>query len=140
MYKMYTIKINYIIPMHFPVYDQTTPQNVYLNDLREYNTKLIAPKYNLILEFINKIIPSSIKNLKDFQIDLDKINKQKLKEILNTDYKYILEGELQITINEIKLNIIEILSSILNSINYSLHKTIINNKTFLTITNKHKIV
>jgi hypothetical protein len=108
----------------FPIMDPKKPLYVHMHNLQEYYAQSKEPKYNLILEFINKFYGSKFTSLKEFKdVDVDKIDKKKFKDLLEVDdYKYKLEGELSIEIDEIDLDIVKILSDCMKSIDYTLLK------------------
>lgn len=127
-----------------PILNEKEPIYIYLKKLKEYTLFKNKDKYNLILEFINKFTNFNITSLCDFKdIDEDKINLKLYKDTLDL-YKDKLEAELQIEINEYKMDMFHVLSLCLKSINYSIHKkTIIIKKKnleekikyYITITN-----
>ena len=125
-------------------YDPDKPLYEFMHDIKDHILSVNKIKYGLILNFINEFTNLKLKSLKFFKnIDLDKINMEKFEEVLS-DYKYKLEGELEIEIDDIHINFIKILSDCLNSINYSIHSYQIKNekvnkvKTFLTILDEPK--
>ncbi len=104
-----------------PIFNSNKPTYVFMKELKEYSLNKIKPKYNLILEFINKSCDLKLKFLKDFKkINLKNINIDYFETILY-DYKYKLEGELCIDIDDIHIDIIKILSDCLSAINYSIY-------------------
>lgn len=140
--------------LKIPEFDPTKPLYVHMHNLQQYYIKIKEPKYKLILEFVNKFYDSNFTSLKEFQsIDIDKIDRQKFKDLLEVeDYKDKLEGELQIDIDEIKLDIVNILAKCVESIDYSLYRKkvefekknkktgdiTITKKTFISILTKPK--
>jgi hypothetical protein len=108
-----------------------------MHEEKQNELKLKIPKYNLILEFINKITGSKNDSLKDFKkYNLENIKEDNFEEILE-EYRYKLEGELEIDIDNININIVKILSDCLESIDYSIikHKTKNNdNKEIILLT------
>jgi hypothetical protein len=93
-----------------------------MHEEKQKELKLKIPKYNLILEFINKITELENKSLKDFKkFNLNNIKEEYFEEIL-AEYRYKLEGELEIDIDNINIDIVKILSDCLGSIDYSIIK------------------
>lgn len=93
-----------------------------MHEKKQRELDLKKSKYDLILEFVNKIIDSEIKSLKDFKkIDINKIDMNQFEKIIE-EYRYKLEGELEIDIDNINIDIVKILSDCLESIDYSLIK------------------
>jgi hypothetical protein len=118
------------------------PVYVLMHELKEKKLELEKPKYNLILEFINKAFELELKSLIDMKkYKLSKINMDHFETILD-DYRFKLEGELQIEINDMKIDIVKILSDCLKSIDYSLYlhkeKNEEKEKIYLTIMDKLK--
>jgi hypothetical protein len=127
-----------------PILTPDKPLYVFMKELKEHTLKKIKPKYDLILEFINKSCNLELKFLKDFKkYNLSKINIDNFEKILD-DYKYKLEGELSIDIDDLHMDIVKILSDCLSSIDYSIHSHREKNektgkiKIFLTIIDEPK--
>jgi hypothetical protein len=111
------------------ILQEEKPLYLIMKDIKEITFQKIKPKYDLILDFINKSFNLNLKSLRDFKkYDYDDFNIDLFEDVLY-DYKYKLEGELGIEINDLKINVNKILSDCLESINYSLIvKKVENNK------------
>jgi hypothetical protein len=104
-----------------PTLTPDKPLYVFMKELKEHTLKKIKPKYDLILEFINKSFNLELKSLTHLKkYKLAKLDMDNFEKILY-DYKYKLEGELSIDIDDIHVDVIKILSDCLSSINYSIH-------------------
>ena len=115
-----------------------------MKELKEHTLKKIKPKYDLILDFINKSFNLEIKSLTYLKkYNLAKLDMDNFEKILY-DYKYKLEGELSIDIDDIHIDVVKILSDCLSSIDYSIHSHREKNektgkiKIFITIINEPK--
>jgi hypothetical protein len=116
-------------------------------EIFDFNQQLLETKkqkYKLILEFINKLSDKKFKSLTEFKnYNIDEIDMDQFEDVLE-EYRYKLEGELLIDINNITIDITKILSDCLDSIGYSIYsKKKINEKTketiiLLTITSDSK--
>jgi hypothetical protein len=107
--------------LDIPILTPDKPLYVFMNELKEHTLAKIKPKYDLILEFINKSFNLQIKSLKYFKkYNFSKLDMDNFEKILY-EYKYKLEGELNIEIDDLHINVIKILSDCLDSINYSIH-------------------
>lgn len=117
------------------------PLYVFLKELKEHTLIKIKPKYDLILEFINKSFKLEIKTLIHFtKYNLSNLDMDNFEKVLE-DYKYKLEGELSIDIDDIHIDVVKILSDCLSSINYSVHshrEKTDKKKIFLTIIDEPK--
>lgn len=105
----------YKIPNDKPLY-------VYMKELKENIMKENESKYNLIMEFLNKSMNLKLKSICDVkQFDIEKVNKNLFFDILN-DYKDKLIVELGVEIDEYKMDVIDVISVCVNSINYSVYR------------------
>jgi len=91
------------------------------NIKNDYRKKFLKPRYDLLLEFINKFHNVEISKLTDFtNVDLDKINKKNFKDILESGYRDQLENLFKINIDIMDINIIKILNDCTNIIEYKM--------------------
>ena len=114
------------------------PVYILMHELREKILVLSQNKYNLIIEFVNESCDLNLKSLTCFKkINLNKINMDLFEDTLNK-YKYKLEGEFEIDIDDIHIDIKKILSDCLNSIDYMIvsHAETTTENTLLTILDK----
>lgn len=112
--------------------------------LREIKDNIInefyEKKYNLILNFITLFFPKKIKDIKEIKrFDIEEFNYNKIKNAFE-EYKYKLEGELEINFDDMEINknvdIIKILNLCLDTINYSVTKKEYDDKLYITIIDK----
>lgn len=127
-----------------PILTPDKPLYVFLKELKEHSFQKMKPKYDLILEFLNRSFNLEMKSLIHFKkYDFAKLDIDNFEKILD-EYKYKLEGELQIDIDDFHIDVVKILSDCLNSIDYSIHTHKEKNekngeiKIFLTIINEPK--
>lgn len=103
----------------------------------KYNiiNKDMGEKYDLIIKFINMFSPIKMESLRNFKkIDICELKNEKIKTALDK-YKYKLEGELSIEIDDDNIDIIKIMVDCLDSIDYSIIKHEYDDKIFVTIIN-----
>jgi hypothetical protein len=102
--------------MQEPQFVKGKPLYIYMKELREYELHKSQSKYELILEFVNKISDSKFKSLCDFKnIDIDDIDMSHF-----DNYKDKLESELKVKFDSDK--VIDVLSTCVESINYSIYR------------------
>lgn len=125
--------------MNIPEYDGEKPPHIYIKEFNDLLLEKNKFKYKLLLTFINNICETKFKSLLEMKkFNIENIKKENVLKNLDK-YKYILEGELNITINEEEYininndNIIKLLYKCLKSMNYKLFSYNFNNQTFLTI-------
>lgn len=107
-----------------------------VHQLKEKQIELEKSKYVLILNFLNKVCDLEMKTLVEFKkYNLEKIDMDQFEEVLE-EYRFKLEGELYIDIDDIHINIVKILSDCLKSIDYS----IISQKVMSEKTGKEKVL
>lgn len=98
--------------------------------------KDIEEKYDLILNFVNIFSPIKLTTLKKFsKINIKEIKIENVKNALEK-YKYKLEGELSIEINDDNIDLAKILSDCLDSIDYSIIKKEYDDEIFISIIDK----
>ena len=113
--------------MEKPEFTPGKPLYIFLKELKAYVIKQNEPKYDLILEFINKAVNLKLNSLLDFKyIDVEKINAKKFRKVL-AEYKDKLEEELSIKLeldddDEEEVNIVNIISACVKSINYTVYR------------------
>jgi hypothetical protein len=113
--------------MQKPEFTPGKPLYIFLKELKAYVIKQTEPKYDLILEFINKAVNLKLNSLLDFKyIDVEKINAKVFRKVLN-EYKDKLEEELNIELqldddDEEEVNIVNIISTCVKSINYTVYR------------------
>jgi hypothetical protein len=101
----------------------------------KYNivNKNIEEKYDLIIKFINVFSPEKIESLRKFKkVDICSLKIEKIKEALDK-YKYKLEGELSIEIDDENIDIAKIIVDCLDSIDYSIIRSEYDDKIYVTI-------
>lgn len=105
-----------------------------LHDIK-YNVinKNIEEKYNLILNFVNMFSPQKLTSLIKFHhVNVNDIKNEDVEKALEK-YKYKLEGILSIDIDDINIDLTQILSDCLDTIDYSTRKSIDENNECIYI-------